>query len=209
MATLSNPISKQNIVDRFADYVVADANASIVWHDGNNPQMDTAPTTTTRYLDVLPDSMLGPNANGQAIAINGSSITGSTITASTIRSILEAETARYSNIRKVRARGRVNGQGGNNGTRLRNTSRVTSRTYIQKYDSTQKSYMTSTYRQTLGSVNNGGVTSGGTIQTSDFETYFANLRTEYRRLRDVTYDRIYSVCHASCHSSCHSSRGRR
>jgi hypothetical protein len=37
MATLTNPINADNIVDRFADFVVDTANANIVWSASNKP----------------------------------------------------------------------------------------------------------------------------------------------------------------------------
>ena len=37
MATLTNPITKQNIVDRFADFVSNHNNNQIVWGTNNKP----------------------------------------------------------------------------------------------------------------------------------------------------------------------------
>lgn len=188
MATLTSPIGKQNIVDRFADYVAADANASITWGSNNEP------------FSEMDNATWGGTTSGRSIGITGASITGTVITASTIRSVLQAETAAYTNMRNLRARLNVTGGGGNTGSRP--TPGII-------YDQTAKAHLNTGYRQSLGTVANAGVTSGTTISTTNLETYFSNLRTEYRRLRDNTVTITVDVCHASCHSSCHGSRGRR
>lgn len=188
MATLTDPVRKQNIVDRFADYVPADANGSIVWASNNEP------------FSEAPASWWGGNTSGQAISIVGGSITGTTITASTIRDVLLAETQRYTNIRKLRARLNVTGGGGNTGSRP--TAGIV-------FDQTQVSYLATADRQTLGTVANGGVATDSLVSVSNLQQFFTNLRTEYRAKRDTTTTKTQDVCHASCHSSCHSSRGRR
>ena len=188
MATLTDPVRKQNIVDRFEDYVPADANGSIVWASNNEP------------FSEAPASWWGGNTSGLAISIVGGSITGSTITASTIRDVLLAETQRYTHIRKLRARLNVTGGGGNTGSRP--TAGIV-------FDQTQVSYLDTGARQTLGTVANGGVATDSLVSVSNLQQFFTNLRTEYRAKRDTTITRTHDVCHASCHSSCHSSRGRR
>lgn len=188
MATLTDPVRKQNIVDRFADFVPADANGSVVWHNANLP------------FPEAPTAWFGGGAGGQAIGITGGSITGTTITASTIRDVLVAETQRYTNLRKLQARLNVTGDGGNTGSRP--TAGIV-------FDQTQVSYLAAADRQTLGAVANSGVTTDSLVSSSNLEGYFTNLRTEYRAKRDTTTTKTHDVCHASCHSSCHSSRGRR
>lgn len=188
MATLSDPVRKQNIVDRFADFVPADANGSIVWANNNVP------------FGEAPADWWGGSTSGKAIGIVGGSITGTTITASTIRSVLLAETQLYTNIRNLRAILFVDGGGGNTGSRP--TPGVV-------FDQTQVSYLDTGARQSLGAVADSGVVTDSLVSASNLEGYFTNLRTEYRAKRGVTVDRQVNVCHASCHSSCHGSRGRR
>ena len=188
MATLTDPVRKQNIVDRFADFVTADANGSIVWASNNEP------------FTEAPATWWGGTTSGRSIGIVGGSITGTTITASTIRNVLLTETQLYTNIRKLRARLNVTGGGGNTGSRP--TAGIV-------FDQTQVSYLPEADRQTLGTVAVGGVTTDSLVSVSNLEAYFTALRTEYRAKRDTTTTKTQDVCHASCHSSCHSSRGRR
>lgn len=188
MATLTSPVGKQNIVDRFADYVVANANASIVWGTNALPftEMDSAE--------------FGGTTAGRGIGINGASITGTVITASTIRTVLQAETATYTNMRNLRAVLNVTGGGGNNGTRP--TAGIV-------FDQTSKAHLNTSYRAGIGTPNNAGVAAGQQVDSSNLETYFSNLRAAYQGVRDTTVTIQTDVCHASCHSSCHSNRGRR
>jgi len=125
---------------------------------------------------------------------------GDTITASTIRSVLETETALYTNVRKQRAILNVTGSGGNTGSRP--TAGVI-------FDQTEVAQLRTAVRQTLGSISSTGVTTGDTIDDAALETYFGRLATEYSSLRENVQTDQVDVCHASCHSSCHGSRGRR
>lgn len=184
---LTNPVNKQNIVNRFADYVVANANASIVWGTGAKPFAE------------MPDATFGGSTSGRAIGINGANIGGSTITAGTIRSVLEIETAAYTNMRNLRAVLFVTGGGGNNGSRP--TAGIV-------FDQTAKSHL-NTGRYLESPPNNAGVTAGQRVSAANLESYFNNLRAAYQTVRDTTVTVQTDVCHASCHSSCHGSRGRR
>lgn len=188
MATLTNPIRKQNIVDRFADYVVATANGSIVWHQGAKP------------FSEMPSSTFVFGAAGRAIGISGATIGGAQITAGTIRSVLEAETAAYTNMRNLRAVLFVTGGGGNNGSRP--TAGIV-------FDQTAKSHLNTGFRAGIATPNNAGVTAGQLASAANLESYFNNLRAAYQTVRDSTVTVQTDVCHASCHSSCHGSRGRR
>jgi hypothetical protein len=190
MATLNNPINPQNIVDRFADYVVSTANAGIVW--GTNvspfPEFNTAE--------------FGGTTSGKSIGISGSNINavGDTITAVNIYNALVNETSAFSNIRNLRALLFVEGDGGNTGSRP---------TPGYVYDNTQVAYLNSSYLQSVGSPDAAGVSSGNTATSSGLETFFANLQSAYNTARATTQTIQVNVCHASCHSSCHGSRGRR
>ena len=190
MATLTNPITAQNIVDRYADFVTTTANESIVWGTNALPFAEMPPTN------------FGGTTAGKAISTTGSNIVGtnSEISAAKIYDTLLAETATYTRIRKLRAILFVNGAGGNTGTR--NTAGTI-------FDQTQKSNLSTAYLQTLGSVSTSGVTAGELISSANLETLFTNMRIAYTAAFNATATIQINVCHASCHSSCHNSRGRR
>jgi hypothetical protein len=188
MATLTSPITAQNIVDRYADFVVATANQSIAWGTNALPFAE------------MPSSNFGGTTSGKPISVTGTNISAAEITASTIYNALLNETASYTRIRNLRAILFVDGGGGNNGSRP--TAGVI-------FDQTQKSYLNTAYLQTLGAVNNAGVSAGQEISAANLETLFTNMRTAYNTAAATTATIQVNVCHASCHSSCHNSRGRR
>ena len=189
MATLNNPINPQNIVDRFADYVVATANTGIVWG-----------------TDALPfpefnSAEFGGTTAGKNIGIIGSNIgaVGSAINATNIYNTLLNETTTYTNIRNLRALLFVDGDGGNTGSRP--VPGVV-------FDTTSSAYLNATYLQSIG-AGASDVVSGSNITSTGLETFFDNLRTSYNSARGSTVTLQVNVCHASCHSSCHGSRSRR
>ena len=197
MATLNNPIENQNIIDRFADYVVASANSGIVWGTNSVP------------FPEMPTSNFGGDTGGRAITIIGSSIgaDGTTITASTIYNTLVAQTNAYTSIRNLRAvlfvqSSRTGGPAGvwNIGTRP---------TPDVIFDATQKSFLDGSQLQSVGAPSNQGVASGQTIDDATLENFFNELRSQYLSRVGNTVTIQIDVCHASCHSSCHNSRGRR
>jgi hypothetical protein len=190
MTTLTNPVAAQNIVDRFKDLVTDVANTSIIWGTNNKP------------FSEMPDGNYVGNTTGASISITGTNIgvTGNIITASTIKSILETETALYTNIRQQRAILNVTGGGGNTGSRP--TPGII-------FNQTEVANLTIDNRASLGVVDASNVNSGQIIDSSNLETYFANLATAYNTIRTTAVTQQIDVCHASCHSSCHSSRGRR
>ena len=180
MATLTNNINSQNIVDRFADYVTATAGAGISWGANALPFSQFSPAN------------FGGTTAGRPIGITGPSISpvGGKITASNIYDTLVIETARYTSIRNLRAILTLTGSG-------------------TQFDQTAVAYMNSTYLQSIGSPANAGVASGNSISSSNLESLFNNLRTSYSNSRSATTTITVTVCHTSCHSSCHGSRGRR
>jgi hypothetical protein len=197
MATLNNPINPQNIVDRFADYVVSTANAGIIW--GNN--FDGVSYTALPFTEFNVAS-LGGTTSGKSIGVTGSNISavGGTITAANIYDTLVTETATFTNIRKLQAILFVDGDGGNTGTRP---------TAGTVFDETKIAYLNSDYLQSIGTPDASGVSSGNIVTSSGLETFFTNLQTAYNTSRDTTSTIQVNVCHASCHSSCHGSRSRR
>lgn len=189
MATLTNPINAQNIVDRFADYVTATANSGISWGTNAIPfgEMDAG--------------YFGGDTGGRGISISGGNISNTPITASTIYDTLCAETQTYSNIRNMRALLFVTGGGGNTGSRP---------TPGYVYDGTAVAHLNTNYRQGQINATNPSVSSGNAISAANLETLFDRLRSVYSdNYRASTQTIQIDVCHASCHSNCHSSRGRR
>lgn len=189
MAELTNPVASQNIVDRFADYVVSTANANITWGTNNIP------------FSEMGTSYFGGTTAGKPIGINGPSVgnSGTLITATGIYNTLLNEAFAYTSIRLTRAILVVDGGGGNTGSRP--TPGVI-------YDQTAIAFLNSNYRVGI-SPNASDVSLGNTITSSGLEQLFDNLRASYNSARNSTATVQINVCHASCHSSCHSSRGRR
>lgn len=190
MATLDNPITPQNIVDRFADYVIATANSGIAWGTDVYP-----------FAEWIYGAEFGGTTAGKAIGITGSNVgtVGNLINAANIYNTLLTETATYTNIRNLRALLFVDGVGGNTGTRP---------TAGYVFDTTAKAYFNTAYRQAIG-AGASNVVSGSTSTAAGLETFFNNLRTSYETARANTITLQVNVCHASCHSNCHGSRGRR
>ena len=185
---ITGDITKQSIVDRFKAYVTNTANAGIVRGTNSKP------------FTEMPNNRYGGTTAGDSINITGASISGSIITASTIRSVLQTEAAKYTNIRKQRAILTVTGPGGNTGSRP---------TAGNVSDSTNVAHLDTGNRASLGSISSSGVTSGDVIDDATLESYFTRIKNAYNTVRNSTITDTISVCHASCHSSCHGSRGRR
>jgi hypothetical protein len=209
MATLKNDINAQNIVDRFADYVVATGNASIGFASNAVP--------FGVYSAYFPN-IWGGTTTGKAIGITGANLggAGSTITASTIVSVLRTETATYTRIRNLRALLFITGTGyaptsgdGSGANYRTDLGPITGQGPGYIYDSTQKANLSTAYLQTLGATTSTGISTGSDINTGNLETFFTNLQTAYATARDTTHAEQVNVCHASCHVNCHSSRGRR
>lgn len=198
MTTLNNPINAQNIVDRFSDYVVATANAGIVW--GNN-SVPVYAAGTGYATQVVPTAVFEGPTSGSAIAVTAPA-TGTVITASTIYNGLVAETNRYTRIRKLQAVLTVTGGGGNTGNYPAGGV---------VYNETQKAYLGAAYGLSIsiGTAATEGILAGQVVSSSKLETFFTRLQSGYVTARDTVHRYDTSVCHASCHSSCHSSRWRR
>lgn len=193
MAQLTNPINKQNVVNRFADYVQATANSGIYWGTNAYPFPEFSGNA----------GIFGGPTTGKPIQITGESIAANAndeITAQNIYNTLIAETNRYTKIRNMRAILWVGGGGGNTGTRS---------TPGTVFDQTQPAYLNDSYLQTV-TAGVDDVSSGNVATASGMETMFSNMRASYNAARAVSAGTWQvNVCHASCHSSCHGSRSRR
>lgn len=185
---ISDPISKSGIVNRFDDLVRDVANSGIQWGTNSKP------------FTEMPNNRYAGGTGGASSNISGSSITGDLVTASTIRSVLETEARKYTNIRKQNAKLNVTGPGGNTGSRP--TAGVV-------FNQTKVAHLDTGNRANLSSISSSGVQSGDVISDSTLETYLNRIKTAYNTIRNTTVTDQIDVCHASCHSSCHGSRGRR
>ena len=185
MATLTNPITKQNIVDRFADFVSNHNNGQIVWGTNNKP------------FSQMPNSEFSGSTSGRSIGITGASITGDTIDSSTMISVLEGEAYEYTRIRKMRAR------------LLMQTSGTGEANPRVDFNQTAVAYLASGRRVALDGINQSTVEEDDLVSVTGIETYFTDLRREMNEKRDSTYNKDVTICHSSCHSNCHGSRGRR
>lgn len=195
MASLTNPVTRQNIVDRFADYVQATANTGITWYNNGGGAV-------AEPFTEFNEALLG-GSGGKAIEINANSIgaANSVITASTIYDTLVAETIRYTRIRNLRARRLITAPP-NSGNRTRLAT--------DALDVTAVAHLTSTYQAAdIGTPADGGVASNQPIDSSNLETFFDTLRSAYTTKRGTSVQIDVSICHSSCHVSCHGSRGRR
>lgn len=197
MATLNNPVEAQNIIDRFADYVVVTANADIIWGTDNKP------------FPEISDATFGGPRSGRAILITGAGNRGLRITARPIYDFLLGETMRYTNMKRLRAILNVTSNGSapyNNSVGPRLTPGII-------YDQTQKAHLNTTYRTTLpaGStpVSEGNVRTGFVISRAELDSLFGRFRSLYESYRDSVETVTVNVCHANCHCSCHNSRSRR
>jgi len=199
MATLTNPVTAQNIVDRFKELVVDEANGDIVWATNNNP--------TYSGVEVTLDASFGGTTSGLTANIEGSSIKADgseLIDADAIYNALVAETNRYTSIRNLRAKLNVTGTSGTS-----NADRGPIGTYGIVFDQTKVAYLNSDYLQNITDPDNAGVQSGGLIDDTALEALFSNFEAARVAVRNDTVTLTRNVCHANCHSSCHGSRGRR
>ena len=199
MANLTNPINKQNIVDRFADYVVATANSGISWGTNSIPTYGDGTV-------VAGGQYFGGDTGGKPIPINGSRLErgDGIINAANILQGLVDATYWYTSIRVMRAVLYVTVSGGspwNTGSRPGPGGVV--------YDQTAVAHMMDGYRQGFNWPGQSDVASNNKITASGLEQWFANLRSTYTGLRANQVYVQTNVCHASCHNSCHSSRIRR
>ena len=213
MATITNPPSRQNVIDRFADYVVATANAGIVFG------LDAKPFGV--YASFFPDAEFGGTTSGKAIGITGSNLgnLGSTMTAATVYSVLVAETNTYTRIRNLRAilfitgtgyiTPRPNGQSSFPTDLRTDFGPIFGQGPGTIYDQTSVANLNTTRLQDVGTITATGIATSQTISASNMEAFFTNLQTAYNTARANTVTNQQNVCHASCHTNCHSSRGRR
>lgn len=186
MAQLTNPISSQNIVDRFADFIKPTANQGITWGTDNVP------------FGEMSTGYFGGPAAGKDMGISSASFSD-TAYADEIFNTLVGETQQFARIRRLRAILYVDGGGGNTGSRG---------SPGEIYNSHAIAHLNSNYAQSITS-DRSNVSFGNAITTGGLESLFQNLANSYTAVRENVQEITIHVCHASCHSSCHSSRGRR
>jgi hypothetical protein len=189
---LTDPISAQNVVNRFADYVRGAANSGISWGTNSYPFGEFGAIAF----------VFGGDTNGKPIEINGNNLggVGALAVAQTTYNVLIEETRRYTRIRLMRAVLFVAGGGGNTGTRP--TPGVV-------YDNTAVGHLNSNYQAGSLSADRNNVFAGNIMTRGGTAAMFNNMRAAYQAVRNSSIYFQVDVCHASCHSNCHSSRSRR
>jgi hypothetical protein len=193
MASLNNPVKLQNMIDRFADYVVAAANSGIVWGLDNKP------------FPEMDDYYFGGFTSGKSISIQGQGYQGTKIDANGIYIGLILETFRYSNIRNMRALLYVT-----------STDEQTGQYYQAPvggyvFDQTAKAHFSGayTYGVDYNRLARGQPVAGNRITAAGLEDLFNRARSLYYEFLNDTTEVTIFVCHSSCHYSCHNSRSRR
>jgi hypothetical protein len=175
-------IVRQDIVDRYADYVEQTANSGISW--GTN----AIPHGYFSRSDIF-----GGTTDGQTRRVNDTSIGSpapAKITASTIYDTLLADAQLYTNMRNIRVLLYLSGYG-------------------YTMDTTAKAHLTTDYRLPI-TISNPDILTDKEIVAGNLEVFFDSLRVAYNNAQSTLAATIEdSYCHSSCHSSCHGSRGRR
>jgi hypothetical protein len=195
MASLNNPVTLQNMIDRFADYLVATANSGIVWGTNAIP----FPELSAAYF--------GGTTDGKAISLSGAGSRGTVVTALPIYNGVLSETFRYSNIRNMRAVLNVTVTD----SAPWNTSAGPRTPGGIIFDQTRKAHLNTSYIYATNAalLARGQPLTGARIERAGLEDLFNRARALYLDFSDDTVTVQVNVCHASCHSSCHNSRSRR
>ena len=199
---LTDPISAQNVVNRFADYVRGAANSGISWGTNAYPFPEFGAIA----------GVLGGDTNGKPIEINGNNLggVGAIANAQTVYNVLIDETTRYTRIRLMRALLFVFSSGGDAFGNPPNwnvsAGPRTSPGYV--FDGTAVTHLSSAYQVAVSAGRN-NVFAGNVMTRGGTADMFNNMRAAYNSIRGSVVTFQVDVCHASCHSSCHSSRSRR
>ena len=171
---ISDPVSKQGIVDKFEDLVTDVANASIVWGTNNKPFVE------------MPDASYGGTTAGDSINITGADITGTIITATTIKNILETEAALYTNIRQQRAIKELTG-----------TGTIFDQTEVAHLDTADRAALGAI---TATDITAGSVVDDIKLETyfGNIASAYNTIRTT---IVTETITVCHTSCHSSCHGS--------
>jgi hypothetical protein len=172
--TISDPVSKQGIVDRFEDLVTDVANTGIVWGTNNKPFVE------------MPDASYAGTTAGDNINITGTNITGTLITASTIKTVLETEAALYTNIRQQRAIKNLIGGG-----------TLFDQTEVAHLDTGDRAALAAI---TATDITSGSIVDDTKLETY-FANIAAAYNTIRTTVITETIDVCHSSCHSSCHGS--------
>lgn len=212
--SLTNPISSQNIVDRFEAYFNL-FNSDISTIAYQDIIVDTAPGSWT----LLAQAGLSPDKTVPYQYVTTSGIEGADgkVNAWRLFSALRDQVNDYTKIRRMNLILRILGAGGNNGSRLTGSKAVSGRTYIEIWNMSGYVHYTSDLRRVgtsrledEGLTPSGvGLTSGTVIDDVVLQNFMYKCIIAYRTIREDVGVEITEICHASCHRSCHSNRGRR
>lgn len=208
--SLTNPINKSNLVDRFNALVTNEVNANIEYNRSNKP------------FPEAPNSWFGGSGGYPSLSPSVVDTVTPEVTASAVASAFIDWTRQMTRIRNARMRLQVTGGGGNRPAGPRPGPAAPA--YAE--DVIGIAYLSSGYTQTLPSVQQNDVGAGliitrngldGTLaQNPNFggailqSGFMQNLLNGWeQRKGNLATLPTATVCHASCHASCHGARGRR
>jgi hypothetical protein len=182
ISTGSNVLNT-DVFNKFADTVVAAANAGIVYGTNSLHFTDQNAATTALY---------GGTTSGVATQGATGIAAGDTITGSTILNYILNQARSYCRIRNMSVTRTVTG--GSSVTR----SGITHTTNQQ------------TLAEFKTGCDDTKFLAGTPVSATELNSYFNEIRDRYLNVRNnSTITSSFTVCHVSCHSSCHGSRGRR
>lgn len=177
-----NNVLNTDIFNKFAEIVVAAANAGIVYGTNSYHFSDQDAAVISNY---------GGATTGLAQGATNIAV-GDTITGLTILNYILAQARSYTRIRNMNVTRNVTG--GSSETR----SGITHTTVVQS--PTQFGISSDSTRFLTGT----------NVTATELTSFFNEVRDRYNTVRNnYSIDASFTVCHVSCHSSCHGSRGRR
>jgi hypothetical protein len=182
ISTGSNVLNT-DVFNKFAETVVAAANAGIVYGTNSLHFADQDATTTAMY---------GGTTSGVASQGATNIATGDIVTGSTILNYILNQARSYCRIRNMSVTRTVTGGSSETRSGITHTTNVQSLAQF-KTGSDDTKFL-----------------AGAPISATELNSYFNEVRDRYLNVRNnFTLTSSFTVCHVSCHSSCHGSRGRR
>jgi len=190
-------VSKAIVVNRFNEVMRDAINPLISVGTGTSFSTGTYRELTNVPNGGVPFSDVGTPTVAPAVSGGLSTVVDAAQLATYLRNLARD----YSGVRKLNWRLRFNRTGypSGNGNIVQEQS---TSAYIHLDGSTYKQTVTdnsATY----------DIEEGDVIDASNFESYIANLYSQWNSLKENQVVIHVDTCHASCHSNCHSSRGRR
>jgi len=190
-------VSKTAVVNRFNEVMrsqinpIIDVGTSTSFSSGNYNQFTNVPSGGVPYASIGTPTVAPAVTSGL----------GSIVDAGDLATYLRNLTRDYSGVRITTYRYRFNRTGYPSGNGQQVISYRTT-DYVH-YDGAE-------YKQTVADNSSTyDVVEGNLIDASDFESYIADLYSQWNTLKNNRVTVFVDACHSSCHSNCHGSRGRR